>query len=127
MKFFDELKRRNVFRVAGVYAVVGWLLIQVGVAVLPTFGAPSWVAKVYIALILAGFPIALILGWAFEMTPEGVKLTKNVPEGESIAPKTGRKLDYAILCGLALVVIVVVADRLAPSGPRLSAPEEDKP
>lgn len=118
MKFFDELKRRNVFRVAGVYAVVGWLLIQVGVAVLPTFGAPPWVAKVYIALILAGFPIALVLAWAFEMTPEGVKLTKNVDEGESIAPKTGRKLDYAILAGLALVIIVVVADRLAPSEPR---------
>ena len=124
MKFFDELKRRNVFRVAGVYAVVGWLLIQVGVAVLPTFGAPPWVAKVYIALILAGFPIALILGWAFEMTPEGVKLTKNVPEGESLAPRTGRRLDYAILAGLALVVIVVVADRLAPRSARVLQGED---
>ena len=115
MKLFDELKRRNVFRVAGVYAVVGWLLIQVGVAVLPTFGAPPWVAKVYIALILAGFPIAMILAWAFELTPEGVRLTANVPEGESIAPKTGRKLDYAILGGLALVGVMIIADRLMPS------------
>ncbi len=115
MKFFDELKRRNVFRVAGVYAVVGWLLIQIGVAVFPTFGAPPWVLKVVIAVILGGFPVAMILAWAFEMTPEGMKLTANVPEGESIAPKTGRRLDYAILGGLALIAVMIVADRLMPS------------
>ncbi len=115
MKLFEELKRRNVFRVAGVYAVVGWLLIQIAVAVLPTFEAPSWVAKVFIAMILGGFPIAMILAWAFEMTPEGVKLTANVPEGESIAPKTGRRLDYAILGGIALIAVMFVVDRMTPS------------
>lgn len=114
MKFFDELKRRNVFRVAGVYAVVGWLLIQVIVAVLPTFGAPAWVAKVFIVLVAAGFPLALILAWAFELTPEGVKATKDVAEGESIITKSGRKLDYAILAGLAIVVVMIVGDRLMP-------------
>ncbi len=114
MKLFDELKRRNVFRVAGVYAVVGWLLIQVAVAVLPTFEAPAWVAKVFIALILGGFPVAMILAWAFEMTPEGVKLTANVPEGASIAPKTGRKLEYAILGGVALVAVMFIYDRMTP-------------
>jgi len=113
-KLFKELRRRNVFRVAGVYAVVGWLLIQVAVAVLPTFEAPAWVAKAFIALILGGFPIALILAWAFEMTPEGMKLTAAVPEGESITAKTGRTLDYVIITGLVVVAVMIVADRLMP-------------
>jgi len=103
-----------VFRVAGVYAVVGWLLIQVGVAVLPTFEAPGWVLKVFIALILAGFPIALILAWAFELTPDGIKPTVSVSEGESITGQTGRKLDYVIVAGLALVALMIVGDRLLP-------------
>lgn len=102
------------FRVAGVYAVVGWLLIQVGVAVLPTFEAPGWVLKVFIALILAGFPIALILAWAFELTPDGIKPTVSVSEGESITGQTGRKLDYVIVAGLALVALMIVGDRLLP-------------
>lgn len=124
LRLFDELKRRNVFRVVGVYAVVGWLLIQVIVAVLPTLGAPPWVAKVFIVLVLAGFPIALILAWAFELTPDGMRLTGNVPEGESIAPKTGRKLDYAILAGLALVAVTIIADRLSPEKPHVVAAVE---
>ncbi|MEZ5967508.1 MAG: hypothetical protein R3C00_00375 [Hyphomonas sp.] len=111
---FRELRRRNVFRVAAVYAVVGWLLIQVGVAVLPTFEAPGWVLKVFIALILAGFPIALILAWAFEMTPDGFKPTVSVAEGESITGQTGRRLDYVIVAGLALVAVMIVGDRLVP-------------
>ena len=115
MKLFEELKRRNVFRVAGVYAVVAWLLIQIVVAVLPTLGAPPWIAKVFIVVVLAGFPIAMILAWAFEMTPEGVKLTANVAEGTSIAPKTGRKLDYAILGGIALIAAMFIYERLTPS------------
>jgi TolB-like protein/Tfp pilus assembly protein PilF len=69
--------------------------------------------------LLIGFPIGLILAWAFEMTPEGMKLTANVPEGESIAPKTGRKLDYAILGGLALVAVVVVMDRMFPKSAQI--------
>ena len=115
---FHELRRRNVFRVAGVYAVVGWLLIQVGVAVLPTFEAPGWVLKVFIALILAGFPIALILAWAFEVTPEGVKLTAAVPENESVSGKTGRKLDFAIAGGLAVLIGLIVWQQLAGTSPQ---------
>lgn len=113
-RLLEELRRRNVFRVAGVYAVVAWLLIQVVVAVKGPLGLPGWTDTFFIVLLGVGFPIALVLAWAFEMTPEGVKLTANVPEGESIAPKTGRKLDYAILAGLALAIILIVADRLMP-------------
>ncbi|KCZ90794.1 hypothetical protein [Hyphomonas johnsonii] len=116
-EIFRELRRRNVFRVAAVYAVVGWLLIQVGVAVLPTFEAPGWVLKVFIALIFAGFAIAIVFAWAFEVTPEGMRPTAKVAEGESIAPQTGRKLDMVILAGLALVAVMIIGDRLMPEKP----------
>jgi TolB-like protein/Tfp pilus assembly protein PilF len=125
MKLFEELMRRNVFRVAGVYAVVGWLLIQVGDTVFPTFDAPPWVLKVFVALVIGGFPIAIVLAWAFELTPEGVKLTKDVAGGASTASKTGRRLDYAILVGFVIVALIVVASRLTPSfdTPPSAAPE----
>jgi TolB-like protein/cytochrome c-type biogenesis protein CcmH/NrfG len=76
MNFFVELKRRNVYKVAVAYAVVGWLLVQAGSIVFPTFEAPGWVMKVFVAIVVAGFPIALILAWAFELTPEGLKRTE---------------------------------------------------
>jgi len=114
-KFFRELRRRNVFRMAGVYAVVGWLVAQAAVVLETSLGLPGWFDAVIVSALLIGFPVALVLAWAFEMTPEGVKLTKHVgEEGESIAPKTGRKLDYAIIAGLAVVAVLIVADRFMP-------------
>ena len=74
--FFAELKRRNVYKVAVAYAVVAWLLIQAASILFPTFEAPGWVMKVFVAVVVAGFPIALILAWAFELTPEGLKRTE---------------------------------------------------
>ncbi len=71
--FFSELRRRNVYKVAIAYAVVAWLLIQAASILFPTFDAPSWVMKVFITVVILGFPIALVLAWAFEMTPEGIK------------------------------------------------------
>jgi len=76
MNLFKELKRRNVFKVGIAYAVVGWVLIQGASILLPTFGAPSWVMPAFTALVIAGFPISLVIAWAFEMTPEGVKRTE---------------------------------------------------
>src|SRR6266550_3025192 len=74
--FFTELKRRNVYKVAVAYAVVAWLLIQAASILFPTFEAPGWMMKVFVAVVAAGFPIALILAWAFELTPEGLKRTE---------------------------------------------------
>lgn len=91
-RFLAELKRRNVYRVAFAYAVVAWLLIQAGSILFPTFEAPAWVLRVFIAAIAAGFPIALIFAWAFELTPEGLKRSEEVPAEQSIARKTGRRL-----------------------------------
>src|SRR5213076_2439782 len=73
--FFAELKRRNVYKVAVAYAVIAWLLIQAASILFPTFEAPAWVMKVFVALVALGFPIALVIAWAFEITPEGVART----------------------------------------------------
>jgi TolB-like protein len=106
--FLAELRRRNVFRVAAAYLVVGWLILQVITAITDPLGLPDWTDALVIVLLGIAFPIALILAWAFEVTPEGVKLTVAVPEDESIAGQTGRKLDYAIGAGILLLIAVIV-------------------
>ncbi|MEO5718430.1 MAG: FlgO family outer membrane protein [Chthoniobacterales bacterium] len=78
MSFFAELKRRNVYKVAVAYAVVGWLLIQIATQVLPFFEIPNWGVRLVVLLIVTGFPIALMIAWAFELTPEGIKRTDEV-------------------------------------------------
>ena len=118
---FSELKRRNIFRVAGMYAVVGWILIQVAVALESSMKLPDWFDSFIVSLIMISFPIALLFAWAFEMTPEGVKRTEHVADGDSVTDKTGRKLDFAILGGLVLVGALVVGSRFMPQ--KMSAPE----
>src|SRR5438874_6688280 len=76
--FFSELKRRNVYKVAVAYAIVGWLLVQVATQVFPFLEIPNWVVRLVIVLIAIGFPIALVIAWAFEATPEGIKRTEDV-------------------------------------------------
>ncbi len=71
--FFAELKRRNVYKVAVAYAVVAWLLIQIATATFPVLEIPNWATKLVIAVVVLGFPLALIFAWAFELTPEGIK------------------------------------------------------
>ena len=100
--FFSELKRRNVYKVAVAYAVVAWLLIQAASILFPTFDAPSWVMKIFIIVIIFGFPVALIFSWAFEITPEGIKLESEVAANQSVTRKTGRKI-VAVTIALAVV------------------------
>src|SRR6476469_4300974 len=100
--FFAELKRRNVYKVAVAYAVIAWLLIQAASILFPTFEAPAWVMKVFVVVIVLGFPAALILAWAFELTPEGIKRAEDVTPEDSITRKTGRKL-IGITLALALI------------------------
>jgi serine/threonine-protein kinase len=102
--FFAELKRRNVYKVAIAYAVVSWLLIQAASILFPTFDAPPWVMKVLVVVIVIGFPLALILSWAFEITPEGIKREEDVSPNESITGRTGRKI-----VGITIVVAVLAA------------------
>src|SRR6059058_650087 len=76
--FFAELKRRNVYKVAVAYAFIGWLIVQVATQVFPFLEIPNWVVRLVIVLIAIGFPIALVIAWAFEATPEGIKRTEDV-------------------------------------------------
>lgn len=110
MNFFAELKRRNVFKVAVSYAVVAWIVLQVVDIVLPTFDAPRWVNQTLLFLIILGFPVALILAWVFELTPEGVKLTQDVPAGQSLRQTNGAKFNGLISAGLALALVLVAVD-----------------
>ena len=98
--FFAELKRRNVYKVAVAYAIVGWLLIQVATATFPVLEIPNWTIKLVIALVLLGFPIALILAWAFELTPEGIKLTES--DELSSKPFRSRAWIYVVIISGAI-------------------------
>ena len=100
--FFAELKRRNVYKVAVAYAVVAWLLIQAASIFFPAFDAPPWVMKIFIIVIIFGFPVALIFSWAFEITPEGIKLESEIEPNKSIKRRTGRKI-VAVTIALAVV------------------------
>jgi TolB-like protein len=102
MNFFAELKRRNVYKVAVAYAVVAWLLIQAASIFLPAFDAPPWAMKILIIVVIFGFPVALIFSWAFEITPEGIKLESEIEPNKSIARRTGRKI-VAVTIALAVV------------------------
>ena len=100
--FFAELKRRNVYKVAVAYAVVAWLLIQAASIFFPVFDAPQWVMKIFIIVIIFGFPVALILSWAFEITPEGIKLESDIEPNKSAKRGTGRKI-VAVTIALAVI------------------------
>ena len=104
--FFAELRRRHVFRIGIAYLVVAWLLTQVVGVISPIFDLPPWFPRAVIILLGIGFPVALILAWAFEMTPEGVKRTDELdeasPRRKSVS--TGRKLDFVVITALVLAV-----------------------
>jgi TolB-like protein/Flp pilus assembly protein TadD len=103
-KFLGELQRRNVYRVAVTYTVVSWVLIQIATQVSPFFEIPTWAVRAVILLLVLGFPVALVLAWAFELTPEGIKRTEEVPPHESIRHHTGRKLLALAAIGTAVAV-----------------------
>jgi TolB-like protein/Flp pilus assembly protein TadD len=100
-KFFTELKRRNVYKVAAAYAVVAWLLIQVATQVFPFFEIPNWTVRLVVLLIIIGFPIALVIAWAFELTPEGLKRTE-VADAAPARRSRSRAWIYVVLIAGAL-------------------------
>jgi len=101
--FPAELKRRNVYKVAVAYAVVGWLVIQVSSTVLPTFHAPEWVVQTLVVLVAIGFPIALVIAWAFELTPEGLKRAEDVDLAMKRRPKSHAWI-YVVAVGAVLSI-----------------------
>jgi TolB-like protein len=123
MSLFAELTRRNVIRVGIAYAIVAWVLAQVAEFAFENFGAPDWVLKSVVVILLLGLPLALFFAWAFEMTPEGVKREKDVDRSKSITTQTGRKLDYVIIAVLALAVTWFSWDKFAGNTTLEHAPE----
>src|SRR3984893_1258482 len=118
--FFAELKRRNVYKVAVAYAVVAWLTIQAASIFLPAFNAPQWAMQFIILVLVIGFPIALAFSWAFEITPEGIKLESEIEPNKSIARRTGRKI-VAVTTALAVVAAGLFVYQLVRSRPSTAA------
>ncbi|MFT5521246.1 MAG: TolB-like protein, partial [Enterobacterales bacterium] len=112
MTLFNELKRRNVFKVGAAYVVVSWLTLQVLDSIVPIIEAPDWVAKVVLILLLSGFPFALIFAWAFELTPEGIKKESEVDRESSITHTTSRKIDFIIIAALVLIIGGLIYERI---------------
>ena len=110
--FLTELKRRKVYRVAVAYVIVAWLLIQAASILFPTFEAPPWVMKVFVSAVILGFPVALILAWAFELTPEGIRRSEEVTPRESKTPKAGRRWT-AIIVAAAVLAAALLAFQFA--------------
>jgi TolB-like protein/Tfp pilus assembly protein PilF len=114
MSLFAELKRRNVVRVAMAYGVVAWLLAQVADLLFGAFDAPAWAMRTFIILLLLGFPVALVLAWAFELTPEGLKRESNTGTEPPRPAGSGRKFDVFIVGVLAIAVTFLLFDRFVP-------------
>src|SRR4030095_1532000 len=102
--FFSELKRRNVIRMAGLYLVGAWLIVQVAGTVLPMFGAPDWIGRSVVLLLIIGYVPALGFAWVFELTPEGLKRDAEVDPGQSIASKTAQRMNRMIVAVLVLAL-----------------------
>jgi len=106
--FFSELKRRNVFKVTGGYLLLGWLVLQIADVVIPALNLPAWTMSFLLMVGLFGLPFVIFFSWVYELTPEGLKLTKDVDTQESMTRVTGKKLEYMIIAGLSLALLLVV-------------------
>lgn len=115
IKFFAEMRRRNVFRVTGTYFVGAWFLVQTAFTLESVMNLPDWFDSGVMSLMILGAPVVILLAWAFELTPDGFKRTESISKEESIAAQTGRKLEVAIIIGLVLIGGLLIADRVMPS------------
>jgi TolB-like protein/Tfp pilus assembly protein PilF len=126
--FLDELKRRNVGRVAVAYAIVAWMIVEVMSVFAPALKMPEWVMSLVALVAIIGFPIALVLSWVYELTPAGLRRTDEVPAGQSIARVTAQKLNYLIIGALAVALVFVVVDAyVLPEGTTAIAPAASAP
>ena len=118
MNLLAELKRRNVIRMAGLYLVGAWLIVQVGETLLPLYDTPAWVMKTLIALLAMGFVPAVVFSWLYELTPDGLKRDSGMLADNPVALRTARRLDQLTLVGVVALLAVIAADRFWPrAGP----------
>ena len=123
-EMFQELRRRNMFRVAGIYAVVGWLLAQMAVVLEGALYLPAWFDTMVISLLLIGFPIAMVFAWAFEITPNGIARTINAVDGEVEPASEDQFLDYAIFVALVLIIGMLTWRAIFPASLEGKSPNE---
>jgi TolB-like protein/tetratricopeptide (TPR) repeat protein len=124
VRVLAELRRRNVFRAATLYAAAAWLVVQVATQVLPLFGAPNWTLRVIVLAAVIGFPFVLAVSWYYELTPEGLKRESEVPREESIRHITGKRLDRAIIAVLSVAVVLLLANTLVRHRDVASVPDK---
>ena len=110
MKLFEELRRRNVFRVGIAYVALAWVLLQITDVIAPILVLPDWVARAVFFLLAIGFPVVLFLAWAFELTPDGIKREKDVDRRDSGSTSTGPWTSRLIIGSLAMAVVLLLAD-----------------
>jgi TolB-like protein/Tfp pilus assembly protein PilF len=116
MRLFSEIKRRNVHRMAVLYGVTTWLIMQAAEVVMTLAALPEWTGRLTLLLLALGFPVALVLSWFYELTPEGISLEKDVETSESITHVTGRRLDFVVIALLCAAVLVFAYDKWWVSG-----------
>jgi len=121
MGLVSELRRRNVLRMAVLYVVAAWLIMQVAEVLIGLAKLPDWIGTTTLAVLAVGFPIALIISWFYELTPEGLTLEKDVKPSESITHMTGRRLDFIVIALLCAAVIVFAYDKWGMSGPPITS------
>jgi len=123
MSFFNELKRRNVFKVAAAYVIVSWLLLQISDTLVPALRLPEWFHSGVAFLLIIGFPIALVFAWAFDMTPDGLKKEKDNNGSQPRASTSGRTLNYTIIASLAVALVYFVWESRIQTGSESFSPE----
>jgi len=122
MNIWAELKRRNVFRVALFYIVAAWVVLQVAETLLPVFDVPNSAIRIIVLIMALGFPLAVVFSWVFELTPDGLKLDKDVRVDSGVKQQTSRKLNWATLIAAVLAIGLLVADRMMPEPASSSTP-----
>ena len=127
MSFIQELKRRNVIRVAILYAVSSWVLLQLTDVLASLLTLPPWAGSFVIFLLLLGLFPALAFSWVYEMTSEGLKREKDIDRSTSIAPDTGKKINSVIVVLLIIAIVSLAADRLMPEAEPLADSQENSP
>jgi TolB-like protein/cytochrome c-type biogenesis protein CcmH/NrfG len=119
LSFFKELQRRNVFKVAAAYVVVGWLIMQIGDVMAPALHLPGWIDSALAFFVILGFPVAIVLSWAFNVTPEGIRTEKSSGRDDDVAVPAGQQLTIAVVVLFALAAGFVAFDKF------VLAPERD--
>lgn len=127
ISFWADIRKRNICKVAAVYVIVAWILAQVASVFAPALNLPTWVVSFVAFILILGFPVAVLFGWVYDLTPDGIRKTRDVPLEGAVARMSGRKLDFAIIALLVTALGYVVIDSyVLDDAGKLSKPESSR-